>query len=151
MAKIRVKLRPSSIEGKAGTIYYSVSHRGIVRHITTKIRILPENWDEEMQCAISCKSEEIGRLQNRIDNDVKTLYRIISELKSQRMEFTVDEIISRFHAPEQRISVTQFMQEQIELLAACNRLVMARNYCLALYALSAYLDGWEFCCQELTS
>lgn len=151
MATVKIKWRPSTIDGKAGTIYYSVSHRGIVRHITTKIRILPEDWDEDRQCAISCKSEERGRLQNRIDNDVRTLNRIISELKSQRREFTVYEIISRFHAPEQRISVTHFMQDQIELLTACNRLGTARNYRLALNSLSAYLDGRELCFQELTS
>ena len=96
-------------------------------------------------------SEKRGRLQNRIDNDVKTLYRIISELKSQHREFAVDEIISRFHAPEQRISVTHFMQEQIALLATCNRLGTARNYRLALNSLSAYLDGRELCFTELTS
>lgn len=32
MVKIKVKQRPSSVEGKAGTIYYYVSHRSVVRH-----------------------------------------------------------------------------------------------------------------------
>ena len=145
MATVKIKWRPSTIDGKAGTIYYSVSHRGIVRHITTRIRLQPDEWNDEKQRVLSDKTEHRGQLQNRIDNDVKTLYRIISELKSQRREFTVYEIISRFHAPEQRISVTHFMQDQIELLTACNRLGTARNYRLALNSLSAYLDGRELC------
>ena len=151
MAKIRVKLRPSSIEGKAGTIYYSVSHRSIVRHITTKIRLQPDEWNEEKQRVISDETEHRGRLQNRIDSDVKSLYRIICGLKSRHKAFTVDEIIARFYAPERHVSVTRFMQEQIDLLTDCNRLGTARNYRLALNSLSAYLDGRELCFPELTS
>lgn len=150
MAKIKVKLRPSTIEGKAGTIYYSVSHRSIVRHITTKIRLRPDEWDEERQRIISCATEHRGRLQNRIDSDVKSLYRIICGLKSRHRAFTADEIIARFYAPERHVSVTKFMQEQIDLLTDCNRLGTARNYRLALNALSAYLDGRELCFPELT-
>ena len=45
MAKIKIKLRLSTVPGKAGTVYYQVSHKKEVRQLTTNIRLLPEEWD----------------------------------------------------------------------------------------------------------
>ncbi len=45
MATIKVKLRPSSVAGRAGTIFYQVTHRRATQQITTNIRMLPDDWD----------------------------------------------------------------------------------------------------------
>ena len=45
MATIKVKLRPSSVVGRAGTIYYQVTHRRATQQITTNIRLQPEEWN----------------------------------------------------------------------------------------------------------
>ena len=39
MATVKVKLRPSTVPGKAGTIYYQLTHLRQVKQITTKIFI----------------------------------------------------------------------------------------------------------------
>ncbi len=150
MAKICVKLRPSSIEGKAGTIYYYVSHRSIVRHITTNIRILPAEWDEEAQ-RITSDSTGGRRAQNRIDSDKAALRRIIRELEARQRGFTTDDITERFRAPERHISVVAFMQEQIEFLTDCNRLGTAMNYRRAVNSLCGFLEGRDLCFSELTA
>ena len=38
MATVKVKLRPSTVPGKAGTIYYQLTHLRQVKQITTKIQ-----------------------------------------------------------------------------------------------------------------
>ena len=45
MATVKVKLRPSTVPGKAGTIYYQLTHLRQVKQITTKIHLHPKNWD----------------------------------------------------------------------------------------------------------
>ena len=82
---------------------------------------------------------------------VKPLYRIVYKLESLCKAFPVNEIISRFYASEQHVSVIEFMQEQIDFLTDCNQLGTARNYRLATNSLSAYLNGRELRFQELTS
>lgn len=48
MVRIRIKLRLSTVSGKAGTIYYQVSHKKEVKHITTNIRqFLPVSHSSE--------------------------------------------------------------------------------------------------------
>ena len=150
MAKIRVKLRPSSIEGKAGTIFYYVSHKSLVRHITTNTHIFPEVWNEDTQRIVPDGADMV-RMQNRIDSDIAALHRIVNELESGVQEFTTDDIISRFRAPERHISVISFFKEQIQFLNDCNRLGTAMNYRRAADTLSAFLEGRDICFSELTS
>ncbi len=42
MATVKVKLRPSTVPGKAGTIYYQLTHLRQVKQITTKIHLHPK-------------------------------------------------------------------------------------------------------------
>lgn len=150
MTKIRVKLRPSSVDGKRGTIYYCISHKSVVRHITTKIHILPEEWNGETQQIVFAESRFV-QLQNRIDRDLATLERIVSELELRRVDFSADDIVKCFRAPERRISVTAFFREQIAFLIDCNRLGTAVNYRQAAETLDGFLGGYDLSFSELTS
>ena len=150
MAKIRVKLRPSTIEGKAGTIYYYVSHRSVVRHITTDYHLLPQCWDQPRQRVVSL-TEEGERVQNRIDSDLEALDRIVRELEMRRPLFTTDDIVDSFRSPERNVSVMSFLEQQIAFLTDCKRLGTATNYRCAASALSLYLGGGDLCFSELTS
>ena len=65
MATIKVKLRPSSVVGRAGTIYYQVTHRRATQQITTNIRLQPDEWDAiGEQVVVSVADKSI--IQNRI-------------------------------------------------------------------------------------
>lgn len=46
MATIKLKFRPSTVQGKAGTLCYQLCHRQENRQITTDMRIFPEWWNE---------------------------------------------------------------------------------------------------------
>lgn len=150
MAKVKVKLRPSTIEGHPGTIYYNVSHKSVVKHITTKIHVLPENWDDENEC-IKYLNRDNKLLQNRIDTEMAMLLRIIEELENRNIDFTVDDIIIQFNNPERYVSVVSFMKKHIAFLKDCKRLGTARNYQIAADALNNYLDGKALLFSELTS
>lgn len=76
MATIKVKLRPSSVVGRAGTIYYQVTHRRATQQITTNIRLQPDEWNaisEKVVVSVADKSI----IQNRIDCDTALLRRIV--------------------------------------------------------------------------
>lgn len=150
MAKISIKLHPSRIEGRAGTMYYHVSHKKSVRHITTNIRLFPEEWDGNAHRIISERPDAV-RLQHRIDSDLMLLHQIIHELELERQEYSTKDIVSRFHAPERRVSVITFFQEQISFLTACNRLGTATNYGRAARTLATFLDGRDLYFSQLTS
>ena len=127
MATIKVKLRPSSVEGKAGVIYYQITHNRKTQQITTKLRVQPANWDADEGRLVSAAPNRL-MIQNRIDSDVALLRRVIADLDSSGMDYSVEDVISRYKSPQSHILVLDYMRTQVEQLRATNRLGTAKNY-----------------------
>ena len=93
MATIKVKLRPSSVAGRAGTIYYQVTHRRATQQITTNIRLQPDEWDAiGEQVVVSVVDKSI--IQNRIDSDTALLRRIVKDLDSSGVTYSVETLLN---------------------------------------------------------
>ena len=52
MTTVKVKFRPSTVEGRPGTIVYFVTHRRIVRQITTGYKVFPHEWDDKQSSLV---------------------------------------------------------------------------------------------------
>ena len=46
MASVKVKFRPSTIEGKEGTVYYQIIQNRVIRQLKTDYRIFTDEWNE---------------------------------------------------------------------------------------------------------
>ena len=137
MATIKVKLRASSIAGKAGTVYYQVTHKRVIRQITTDIHILPEDWDGKQQ---GLKQPEANAaLHSRIHGDITRLRRIVLDLDASGVPYTAEEVVRRFCKPDHNVMMLAFMQEQIDLLRLCNRLGTAQNYTNTMHRFARFL------------
>lgn len=137
MATIRVKLRASSIAGKAGTVYYQVTHKRVIRQITTDIHILPEDWDGKQQ---GLKQPEANAApHSRIQGDIIRLRRIVLDLDASGVSYTAEEVVRRFCKPDHNVMMLAFMQEQIDLLRLCNRLGTAQNYTNTMHRFARFL------------
>ena len=73
---VKVKFRTSRVPGKAGSIYYQVTHDRQVRRVATRIRIFPEWWDADAG-HVRPLPGEASVLRLRIDGDVALLQRIV--------------------------------------------------------------------------
>lgn len=58
MASVKVKFRPSTIEGKEGSIYYQIIQNRVIRQLKTDYRIFTVEWDETENCIIVGSSNE---------------------------------------------------------------------------------------------
>ena len=140
MATIKVKLRPSSVVGRAGTVYYQVTHRRAAQQITTNIRLQPDEWDAiGEQVVVSVADRSI--IQNRIDSDTALLKRIVKDLENSGATYSVGDIIKRYKSPECHVSVLDFMQNQIRLMRNANRLGTAQNYEKTMKNFAEFLGG----------
>ena len=125
MATVKVKLRPSSVEGKEGVIYYQITHNRKTQQITTKLRLCPADWDaDEEKLARSATNRPM--IQNRIDSDVALIKRVILDLESYGVEYSVNDIVNRYKSPRSNILVLDYMRSQAERMRADAR--FARPY-----------------------
>ena len=140
MATVKVKLRPSSVVGRTGTIYYQVTHRRATRQITTNIRLQPNEWDATSeQVVINVADKNI--LQKRIDGDTALLKRIVKDLDKSGITYSVGDIVKRYKSPECHVSVLDFMKNQIQLMRNANRLGTAQNYEKTMKNFAEFLGG----------
>ena len=139
---VKVKFRTSRVPGKAGSIYYQVTHDRQVRRIATRIRILPAWWDAAAGHILPLPGEA-SVIRLRIDGDVALLLRIVRDLTLERRPYTADEIVARFRTPHRDVSVLAFLRGQIARLTSEGRLGTARNYTRTLNSFSAFLGGTD--------
>ena len=138
MATVKVRLGLPSEEGRHGTVFYRVTHRGMTRQIMTPVRLAAEDWDVS-GCRVMTGGMQ--RLQDRIDSGLVRLRMIIWYLDGMRREYTVDDIVYRYGLQEDRATVMSFMDARIGQLISSGRLGTARNYIRARNSLARYLGG----------
>ena len=140
MATIKVKLRPSSVQGRAGTIFYQVTHRRSIQQITTDVRLLPIEWDAARE-TVAESVADMSIIQNRIESDTALLKRIVKDLENSGVAYSVSDIIKRYKSPECHVLVLDFMQNQIRLLRNSNRFGTALNYEKTMRNFAEFLGG----------
>lgn len=149
MATIKVKLRPSKVVGKAGVIYYQITHNRKSRQITTRLRVSPSDWDTDEEKLVSSAPNR-SMIQNRIDSDVMLLRRVISDLDAYGVGYSVSDVINRYKSPKCHILLLDYMRVQVEQLRANHRLGTAKNYEKTMCSLSAFLGDIRLPLSALT-
>lgn len=99
MARIRIKLRASTVSGKPGTIYYQVAHKKVVKQVTTGIHLLAEEWnkvEERIVMEALMKIPRLATLQRMIDEDVERIQLIIRSLELSGASFSTQDIVQVF-------------------------------------------------------
>ena len=149
MATVKVKLRPSSVEGKAGVIYYQITHNRKTQQITTRLRVCPSDWDADEEKLVQ-RAPNRSMIQNRIDSDVALLRRVILGLDNCGVDYSVSDIINRYKSPQSHILVLDYIHTQVEQLRATNRLGTAKNYEKTMSSFSEFLGDVRLPLSALT-
>ena len=137
MASVKVKFRPSSIDGKEGSIYYQVIHKRVARHIRTDYRIFESEWNRKLSrieipaILPADRKYNLRQLIRQVNRDVGRLESVIRDL-SYKGSYTTDAIISRFREISESQSFYNFMESVIAQLGRLNRERTSETYSAAL-------------------
>lgn len=146
MATVKVKFRKSSVEGKAGTIYYQLCHKQSNRQITTRMRVLPHWWDAEKETFIA-EADNNGlsaRYQQQIEKDLLCIRRILCEWDGEGRDYTLADVIDRFRTlNENGDTVLSCLATLIDELKNDGQWGNARNLQRALNSFSDFLGGLD--------
>lgn len=115
MVSIKLKFRPSTIEGKVGSLYYQVIYMRKVRQVSTNFRITRSEWDSKLEDLIikdddSSRANYLQYVQNHIEYDKKCFKRIVKKLTISDSPFTVDTIVDEFHKQSFEITLFSYME-----------------------------------------
>ncbi|WP_044263466.1 site-specific integrase [Bacteroides timonensis] len=146
MATVKVKFRKSSVEGKAGTIYYQLCHKQSNRQITTRMRVLPHWWDAEKETFIA-EADNNGlsaRYQPQIEKDLLCIRQILCEWDGEGRDYTLADVIDRFRTlNENGDTVLSCLATLVGKLKNDDRWGNARNLQRASNSFSDFLGGLD--------
>lgn len=157
MASVKVKFRPSSIDGKEGSIYYQVIHNRVVRQIRTDYRIFESEWNGKTLIVVIpvwASDERKNYLQSVarcIEWDIKRLKAIISLYDKRSESYTADDIVAKFDEQAHGQSLFSFMQDVISQLKRLNRIRTSETYAAALSSFMKFRDGQDILLCEIDS
>ena len=145
MTTVKVKFRPSTVEGRPGTIVYFVTHRRIVRQITTGYKVFPHEWDDKRSRPVSASADErttvIQSVTRKLERDLEKLNGIIERFDLLRQGYSSEDIIMEFRRTEKENSFFIFMENVIERLRQLNHIGTAKNYHAALGSFKRFRDN----------
>ena len=157
MASVKVKFRPSSIDGKEGSIYYQVIHNRVVRQIRPDYRIFENEWNGKtltVLVPVWASDERKNYLQSVarcIEWDIKRLKAIISLYDKRSESYTADDIVAKFDEQANEQSLFSFMQDVISQLKRLNRIRTSETYAATLSSFMKFRDGQDVLLCEIDS
>ena len=154
MASVKVKFRPSTIEGKEGIIYYQIIQNRVIRQLKTDYRIFTDEWNEAESCIIVGSSERSNMLlslQERMEWDMKRLDMIVHQLENRKGTYTVDDIVASFQSNTEGQSLFNFMQGIIARLKQMGKIRTAENYSCTLKSFMQFRGDRDVLLSEIDS
>ena len=154
MASVKVKFRPSTIEGKEGTVYYQIIQNRVIRQLKTDYRIFTDEWNENGSCIIVGSSERSNlllSLQERMEWDLKRLDMIIRQLDNRKAGYTADDIVASFQSNTEGQSLFNFMQGIIARLKQMGKIRTAENYSCTLKSFMQFKGDRDILLSEIDS
>ncbi|MDE6152068.1 MAG: site-specific integrase [Prevotella sp.] len=155
MTTIKVKFRPSTVEGNEGTVYYHLIHRRAMRWIGTDYHIFPSEWDSRHSSVrITGDSRRMAYLQliqAKIRWEMRRMKIVILEKEACAADCDIDELMEALMLLSPCVSVFCFIKSQIEMKERMNRLGTAKTYRDAFRKFRAFRNGDDLAFESLTT
>lgn len=157
MVSIKVKFRPSTIDGKEGTLYYQVIHNRVVRQINTGYKLFVSEWNNHSETVVLHQDRtEVERdnyllfIAERIKWDKEKLEKVIQTL-NQSGSFTANDVVLRFHDKGQEVLFNDYIRQQIARLKQLGKVRTSETYAAALKSFSGFMNDKEVSFNELNA
>lgn len=136
MASVKVKFRPSTVEGGMGSVYFQVIQNRVVRQIGTGYRLYSNEWDDgsSMPAELGegeARAAEVHGIGEDIRRENALLDNVVASLDSHG-PYTADMVVHSYHRQDASLSFSVFMNGVIAKLRKQGRMRTAETYDSAL-------------------
>lgn len=129
------EIPPVNSRRPSGHYRLFVTHRRVVRQITTGYKVFSHEWDDKQSRPVSAPAGEritvIQTIIRKLEENLEKLNRIIERFDLLRRGYSSEDIIMEFRCTEKKYPFI-FMENLIERLCQLNHIGTAKNYHTAL-------------------
>lgn len=140
MTSIKIKVRPSTVNGKEGSIYFQIIHNRMVRQLNTDYKVYANEWDADAETIIvsGSRANILCSIKERLEWDVARLEKVIRQLELERRRYTADDVITSFHRMTKENSFFSFMHMVIAQLKQLGKTRTSETYTATLNSFTAF-------------
>ena len=145
MTSVKIKFRPSTVEGKEGSLYFQIIHNRVVRQLNTDYKVFAHEWDADTE-SINEGGERANILsgtKERLEWDMARLEKVIRQLEAERRKYTADDVITAFHRVTKEASLFSFMHGVIAQLKQLGKVRTSETYTTTLNSFTDFRDGQD--------
>ncbi|MBR1793460.1 MAG: site-specific integrase [Bacteroidales bacterium] len=145
MTSIKIKFRPSTVDGKEGGLYFQIIHNRVVRQLNTDYKVFSEEWDAESESIVinSNRSSLLLGIQERLLWDMARLEKVVRSLETEHRLFTADDVITMFYKQTRASSLFTFMQGVIAQLKQLGKDRTSETYTAKLKSFRSFREGQD--------
>lgn len=134
MASIKIKFRPSTVEGKKGGLYFQIIQNRVIRQMNTDYKINAYEWDAEIESVVvsGARANILCSIRERMEWDLSRFERIVRQLEQERRKYTADDVITLFHKVTKETSLFSFMHSVIIQLRQLGKIRTSETYTATL-------------------
>ena len=153
MTSIKIKFRPSAVNGKEGSLYFQIIHNRVVRQLNTDYKVFANEWDAQTESIAVCgsRSNLLLGIQERLFWDVACLEKVIRLLETGSRHFTADDVITLFHKQIKDSSLLNFMHGVIAQLKQLGKIRTSETYKATLKSFMSFRDEQDVPLDGITS
>ena len=142
MTSIKIKFRPSTVEGKEGCIYIQIIHNRVVRQLNTDYRIFASEWDEKSETvtANGDRANIVNAIKERLTWDLARLKKVISQLETEQSRYTADDVITGYHKLTKEVSLFSFWHNVIAQLKQLGKIRTSETYTATLNSFMVFRE-----------
>lgn len=153
MTSIKIKFRPSAVNGKEGSLYFQIIHNRVVRQLNTDYKVFASEWDAQTEsiAVIGSRTNLLLGIQERLSWDVARLEKVVRLLETEHRRFTADDVITMFHKQTKDSSLLNFMHGVIAQLKQLGKIRTSETYTATLKSFMAFRDEQDVPLDGITS
>lgn len=157
MASIKLKYRPSSVEGNDGTLFFQIIHRRQIRQIYTGLYINRMEWEKEGASVVIPpgsrpeRTKYLSSVKESVRDCQSKLSAITSQFEQEGQPFTAEDVVAAYNAPIVISGLVSFTRKLIEDMKKIGKKAAVKRFGTTLNSLLRYTEGKEVAWPEITS
>ncbi len=155
MVSVKLKFRPSSVNGKKGRLYYQVICMSKVRQIATNFKITESEWNSDLECVVigadDSRADYLHHVQNRIECDKRRFMRVINKFSVSNVPFTVDALVNEFNKQSSGITFFSYMEHLIAQFWTHGQFRTSETYRATLNSFKRFRNGADLYFDDIDS
>ena len=154
MATVKVKFRPSTVDGEQGTIFYQVIHNRVARQQKSGYRLYGYEWNSRMSEVVlprfgDDRKRYLSEISDKIRMDVKALRKVISRFELSGCDYTADDVMAGFISNNPENYLFLFMEGVISKLKMLGKIRTSETYAATLSSFRHFRDDKDLALDDM--